>query len=183
MKVTCRLEAPENDSLIYWGLTMNPCADTVMSIHYPILGCTNQIQVTPTEGGMVYPVFEGSLMKNVYQAGFQQTRRYPGYLTSQLLYYFDAPANGGVAATRQATSEADAGTDPGGGAGAPADRGDPARGPATADCRGQVPSESGAKPGPGGPTAAEVDEVDAMSRKLSRNPAACRTISVPPWCT
>ena len=93
-KVTCRLEAPENDSLIYWSLIIDPCPDTVMSVQYPVLSCTDQLRVSPSEGGIVYPVFEGSIMKNVHQAGFKHSRRYPGYLGSQLLYYFDS--EGGI---------------------------------------------------------------------------------------
>ena len=86
------------------------------------------------------------------------------------------PAHGGIAASGRAASKTDAGIVAGGGTGAPAHRGDPARGPATADRRGQVPSESAEGRARDDRQRTDIDRVDEMlkeaiekSRNLSRD--------------
>lgn len=94
LKVTCKVQSGETDFLFHWSIKIENYSDqTVSSIEYPQISCTESLGSEPGDDAVVYPVNEGALLTKMYVKGSKMSNRYPGNVSAQLMYYYD-PAGG-----------------------------------------------------------------------------------------
>jgi hypothetical protein len=92
LKVNCNLSTHENDSLFYWSISVeNLTSDTISSIKYPVIKCKSEIGDSLSQDAVAYPHNEGVLLTGL-NGNQKVIERYPGVLSSQMMYNFDSEA-------------------------------------------------------------------------------------------
>jgi len=95
MQVTCLVRTEKNDSLLYWSIKVSKKSpDTLALISYPQIACSINLGNDTLSDAIVYPVNEGVLLTGMAEKGAAMNVRYPGKLSSQMMYNFDV--NGGL---------------------------------------------------------------------------------------
>ena len=92
--VVCKITFGNDSSLLKWTIKVqNKSQKTLSTIEYPIIACTPVLGVDSADDGLVYPLYEGSLLTGLSKKGIGVYETYPGNLSAQLMYFFD-PAGG-----------------------------------------------------------------------------------------
>ena len=94
LKVSCKVQCGEVDSLLHWSIQIeNFSEQTICSVEYPQIPCTNVLGETSEDDAVVFPVYEGDLLTGIKEEGSAMRARYPGPASAQFMYYFD-PSGG-----------------------------------------------------------------------------------------
>lgn len=91
LQVTCLIRTEINDSLHYWSINIQKQSnDTIALVSYPQLPCKIQLGSEELADAVVYPLNEGVLLTRMNKNGNKMNVRYPGKLSSQMMYNFDS---------------------------------------------------------------------------------------------
>ncbi len=94
LRVICKVSAAEDDSLLHWSIHVdNRSGETLCSVEYPVISCLPSLGEEARDDAFLFPVSEGVLLKGLGKENAGMSGRYPGKVSSQLMYWFD-PSGG-----------------------------------------------------------------------------------------
>ena len=90
LTVTCNIRTDEKESLHYWNIKVdNKSNEIITQIQYPQVACKTELGQKINRDGLVFPRHEGVLLTGLNKKGARIKARYPGVLSSQMMYNFD----------------------------------------------------------------------------------------------
>ncbi|WP_321416305.1 DUF6259 domain-containing protein [uncultured Desulfobacter sp.] len=90
LTVICNIRTNKKDSLHYWNIKVkNNSQDIITQIQYPQVACKTELGQKLNRDSFVFPVHEGALLTGLNKKGAGIKERYPGILSSQMMYNFD----------------------------------------------------------------------------------------------
>nr|WP_321399032.1 DUF6259 domain-containing protein [uncultured Desulfobacter sp.] len=88
--VTCNIRTDKKESLHYWNIKVkNNSKDIVTQIQYPQVACKTELGQKINSDAFVFPRHEGVLLTGLNKKHARMKSRYPGDLSSQMMYNFD----------------------------------------------------------------------------------------------
>jgi len=90
LRVICSIRTDKNDLLHYWNIRVEKQSRDILTlIKYPIIACKPELGEEINPDALVFPLHEGVLLKGLHKKGAGIKSRYPGKLSSQMMYNFD----------------------------------------------------------------------------------------------
>ena len=90
LTVTCNIRTDKKESLHYWHIKVeNNSKEIITQIQYPQVACKTELGQKINRDALVFPMCEGGLLTGLTQKGARMKSRYPGALSSQMMYNFD----------------------------------------------------------------------------------------------
>lgn len=88
--VTCKIRTDKKESLHYWNIKVqNNSKDIITQIQYPQVACKTELGQKINHDALVFPQHEGILLTGLNKKNARMKSRYPGVLSSQMMYNFD----------------------------------------------------------------------------------------------
>jgi hypothetical protein len=88
--VTCNVRTDKKESFHYWNIKVeNNSQDIITQIQYPQVACKTELGQKINHDALLYPMCEGVLLTGLNQKYARMKSRYPGALSSQMMYNFD----------------------------------------------------------------------------------------------